>query len=352
MHPESSVIDEHESPAIGTSREMPETDLIGTYLRAIGQTPLLTAEEEKELSNRIQQGDIEARNRLVEANLRLVVHMARSWTRHGVGLFDLIERGNMVLLRAARHFKADKNVRFSTYAAKSLNRTFQQMVETNGRTIDLPHHIPSLIAKYREAVELLRKRTSSEPDFNDVCTHLGFSRTKKMTLSRALNAKISVHPSQSAAQKETIEEMIAAEPAVGDCEREEERRRLHYFLSQLNGDQAAVIRMRYFFDDSNIQSEAGSESHKMTLGPTMAHQRTIMCPLCVITTRDSVATEPTPSVWAVIAVLPVSNRSANTLVSARNRFAKWPERASKTQKPPRRGYWSAAGSVQNLHLKN
>src|SRR4029077_13426159 len=97
-----------------------------TYLREINETPLLSAEEEKELAYRIEDGDSEARDRMVRANLRLVVNIARSYTGKGLGLQDLIEEGNLGLLRAVEGFDPSMNTRFSTYASYWIKQSIKR----------------------------------------------------------------------------------------------------------------------------------------------------------------------------------------------------------------------------------
>src|SRR5204863_6595420 len=122
-----------------------------TYLREINETPLLSADEEKELARRIEDGDSEARDRMVRANLRLVVNIARSYTGKGLGLQDLIEEGNLGLLRAVEGFDPRMNTRFSTYASYWIKQSIKRALVNTAKTIRIPAYMVELLAKWRPA---------------------------------------------------------------------------------------------------------------------------------------------------------------------------------------------------------
>src|SRR6186713_1194959 len=109
-----------------------------TYLREINETALLSAREEKELSNRISDGDNQARDRMVRANLRLVVNIARAYTGKGLPLQDLIEEGNLGLLRAVEGFDPDMDTRFSTYASYWIKQSIKRALVNTAKTIRIP----------------------------------------------------------------------------------------------------------------------------------------------------------------------------------------------------------------------
>src|SRR5919199_4112341 len=120
-----------------------------TYLREINETPLLNAEEEKLLAYRIEEGDSEARDRMVRANLRLVVNIARSYTGKGLGLQDLIEEGNLGLLRAVEGFDPSMNTRFSTYAGYWIKQSIKRALINSGKTIRIPAYMNQLLTEWR-----------------------------------------------------------------------------------------------------------------------------------------------------------------------------------------------------------
>ena len=118
-----------------------------TYLREINETALLSAEEEKELSYRINDGEKEARDQMVRANLRLVVNIARAYTGKGLPLQDLIEEGNLGLLRAVEGFDPDMNTRFSTYASYWIKQSIKRALINSGKTIRIPAYMVELLTK-------------------------------------------------------------------------------------------------------------------------------------------------------------------------------------------------------------
>src|ERR1035438_2541308 len=121
-----------------------------TYLREINETALLSAEEEKQLARRIRdEQDTEARDRMVRANLRLVVNIARSYTGKGLGLQDLIEEGNLGLLRAVEGFDPGMNTRFSTYASYWIKQSIKRALVNTAKTIRIPAYMVELLAKWQ-----------------------------------------------------------------------------------------------------------------------------------------------------------------------------------------------------------
>jgi RNA polymerase primary sigma factor len=117
------------------------------YFEEINRTPLLSAEEERILAERIRNGDMDARNQLVRANLRLVVRIARRYLRRGLSLSDLIEEGNLGLMRAAERYDASKNTRFSTYATFWIRQAITRALTSSSRTVRIPAYMVTLISQ-------------------------------------------------------------------------------------------------------------------------------------------------------------------------------------------------------------
>ena len=127
-----------------------------TYLREINETALLTAREEMELANRIAEADKEARDRMVRATLRLVVNIARGYTGKGLPLQDLIEEGNLGLLRAVEGFDPNMNTRFSTYASYWIKQSIKRALVNSAKTIRIPAYMVELLSKWRRATAKLQ----------------------------------------------------------------------------------------------------------------------------------------------------------------------------------------------------
>ena len=137
-------------------------ELIALYLQEISRIKLLTAEEEQDLARRVQAGDTDAERRLVEANLRLVVKIARRYLRRGLSLLDLIEEGNVGLLHAVRKFQAGRGTRFSTYATWWIRQAVVRALANQARTIRLPVHVELLLVAVPEAAQ--RASPRARPD--------------------------------------------------------------------------------------------------------------------------------------------------------------------------------------------
>ena len=122
-----------------------------TYLREINETALLTAKDEKDLAGRIADGDVRARDHMVRANLRLVVNIARGYTGKGLNLQDLIEEGNLGLLRAVEGFDPAVGTRFSTYASYWIKQSIKRALINSAKTIRIPAYMVELLSKWRRA---------------------------------------------------------------------------------------------------------------------------------------------------------------------------------------------------------
>jgi RNA polymerase sigma factor (sigma-70 family) len=163
---------------LGEKPDSPEAsdrsrELIALYLQEISRVKLLTAEEEQELARRVQAGDPEAERRLVEANLRLVVKIARRYLRRGLSLLDLIEEGNVGLLHAARKFRPDRGTRFSTYATWWIRQAVVRALANQARTIRLPVHVEALLGQYHRHRNALTQKLGRPPTVGEVAAEMG-----------------------------------------------------------------------------------------------------------------------------------------------------------------------------------
>jgi RNA polymerase primary sigma factor len=157
-----------------------------TTLREINETALLTADDEKELSNRISQGDAAARDRMVRANLRLVVNIARGYSGKGLPLQDLIEEGNLGLLRAVEGFDPNMNTRFSTYASYWIKQSIKRALVNSAKTIRIPAYMVELLSKWRRASAKLADELNRTPTPEDIARELGIPRKKLRIVKKAI----------------------------------------------------------------------------------------------------------------------------------------------------------------------
>jgi len=166
----------------GTAVQTP----LETYLREINETPLLNGKEEKELATRIGQGDTRARDQMVRANLRLVVNIARGYSGKGLGLQDLIEEGNLGLLRAVEGFDPAMGTRFSTYASYWIKQSIKRALINTGKTIRIPAYMVELLSKWRRATARLTEELGRSPTPEEVARVLGLAKKKLPIIKKAI----------------------------------------------------------------------------------------------------------------------------------------------------------------------
>ena len=169
---------EKDPAELGEKPDAPEAgdrsrELIALYLQEISRVKLLTPEEEQALARRVQAGDPEAERQLVEANLRLVVKIARRYLYRGLSLLDLIEEGNVGLLHAARKFQPNRGTRFSTYATWWIRQAVVRALANQARTIRLPVHVEALLGQYNRHRNALTQKLGRPPTNAEVAAEMG-----------------------------------------------------------------------------------------------------------------------------------------------------------------------------------
>jgi RNA polymerase primary sigma factor len=164
-------------------------DSLQVYLKEIRDESLLTAAEECALAEAIAHGDKVARSRMIQANLRLVVKIARDYMGRGMALDDLIGEGNIGLIRATEEFQPRFGTRFSTYAAYWIKQAIRHALINTTSTIRLPAHMVGLLTKWRRSERALCRDLGRTPTFNEVASQLGLSETQKSLVAKALQAR-------------------------------------------------------------------------------------------------------------------------------------------------------------------
>src|SRR6516164_9236574 len=189
-------------------RTDPAQTPLATYLRDINEVPLLNADEEKELAFRIQEGDSEARDRMARTNLRLVVNIARSYVGKGLGLQDLIEEGNLGLLRAIKGFDPGMNTRFSTYASYWIKQSIKRGLVNTAKTIRIPAYMVELLAKWRRATAKLQDELDRPPTNEEVARFLGLPKKKLSIIKKAIRVYNSVPQTEQTEAGWSLDEML------------------------------------------------------------------------------------------------------------------------------------------------
>ena len=186
-----------EEPALDTviveeeeAKNTPTIDATRVYFNELGKSKLLTADEEKIYGKRVLKGDEEARRIMIESNLRLVVKISRRYLNRGLPLLDLIEEGNLGLIRAVEKFDPDRGFRFSTYATWWIRQTIERAIMNQTRTIRLPIHVVKEMNVYIKAQRLLTQTLDHEPTAEDIADYLD-KPVKTVSKMLKLNERVS-----------------------------------------------------------------------------------------------------------------------------------------------------------------
>ncbi|MFM8476096.1 MAG: RNA polymerase sigma factor RpoD/SigA [Planctomycetaceae bacterium] len=228
-----------------------------TYLREINQTALLTAQDEKDLSNRISAGDAAARDRMVRANLRLVVNIARGYTGKGLPLQDLIEEGNLGLLRAVEGFDPNMNTRFSTYASYWIKQSIKRALVNSSKTIRIPAYMVELLSKWRRAQAKLTDELNRTPTPEDIAKELGIPRKKLRIVKKAItlyNATPHADPEEGGL---TLGDIVADERLRGpedELINTDNLTQVTRLLDEMDPREATILRMRFGLDNAEPQT--------------------------------------------------------------------------------------------------
>jgi RNA polymerase primary sigma factor len=156
------------------------------YLHEIDRTPLLSAADEQDLARKIKDGDTEARDWMVRANLRLVVSIARGFANRGLGLEDLIAEGNMGLLRAVEGYEPGMNTRFSTYAAYWVRQSIRRGLHMTGRTVRLPVYMTALLTDWRRMAAAMQEELGRAATDGEIAVRLGLGDKKVAAIKKAM----------------------------------------------------------------------------------------------------------------------------------------------------------------------
>ncbi|MFG0332851.1 MAG: RNA polymerase sigma factor RpoD/SigA [Maioricimonas sp. JB049] len=223
-----------------------------TYLREINETALLTADEEKELSYRIRKGDQSARDRMVRANLRLVVNIARGYAGKGLPLQDLIEEGNLGLLRAVEGFDPDMNTRFSTYASYWIKQSIKRALINSAKTIRIPAYMVELLSKWRRATARLQDEFGRTPTAEEVARELELPPKKLKIVKKAIQLYNSTPQSDPDDNSWSLGELIADDRSKGpedELVEDDNLKHVYRMLDEMDPREAVILKMRFGLDD-------------------------------------------------------------------------------------------------------
>ncbi len=224
-----------------------------TYLREINETSLLSADDEHHLAVAIGQGDTEARDRMVRANLRLVVNIARGYTGKGLSLQDLIEEGNLGLLRAVEGFDPAIGTRFSTYASYWIKQSIKRALINTAKTIRIPAYMVELLSKWRRASSRLADELGRTPTPEEVARVLGLPRKKLPIIKKAIRIYNLTPQTDQAEAGWSLGEMVMDERVRTPEEELVENDNLTHVMRKLqtmDPREATVLKMRFGLEDN------------------------------------------------------------------------------------------------------
>ncbi|MCD8053332.1 MAG: RNA polymerase sigma factor RpoD [Lachnospiraceae bacterium] len=241
-------------------REQPEEEAavdgaVQMYLKEIGHVELLSPERERELAEAVRAGDQAAGRELAEANLRLVVSVARRYTGRGMPLLDLIQEGNLGLIRAVEKFEPDMGYKFSTYATWWIRQAITRAIADQGRTIRLPVHMSETMNRTVRAARELAQELRREPTLEELAERLDMTESRLAEILRMTQEPVSlscpVGDEEDSHLGDFIEDEKASEPADAAADRLL-REQLDDAMVSLTPRERKVIRMRFGLDDGRI----------------------------------------------------------------------------------------------------
>ena len=219
-----------------------------TYLREINETALLSADEERDLAIRIGEGDVSARDRMVRANLRLVVNIARGYSGKGLSLQDLIEEGNLGLLRAVEGFDPAMGTRFSTYASYWIKQSIKRALINTGKTIRIPAYMVELLSKWRRASARLTEELDRSPTPEEVARILGLPKKKLPIIKKAIKIYNATPQTDQAEAGWSLGDLVMDERQRTPDDTLVESDSLHHVMQMLQSmdtREATVLKMRF-----------------------------------------------------------------------------------------------------------
>ena len=239
-------------------------DPVRMYLKEIGRVPLLTAEEEVELAKRIEAGDEEARRKLAEANLRLVVSIAKRYVGRGMLFLDLIQEGNLGLLKAVEKFDYRKGFKFSTYATWWIRQAITRAIADQARTIRIPVHMVETINKLIRVSRQLLQELGREPTPAEIAERMGMTEERVREIMKIAQEPVSLETPIGEEEDSHLGDFIEDQDAPAPAEAASFtmlKEQLEDVLDSLTPREEKVLRLRFGLDDGRARTleEVGQE---------------------------------------------------------------------------------------------
>ena len=247
-----TALKQSNAPAGPIPTESLRGDTLQLYLREIGRVKLLTPMEEIALAKRIRKGDKRAREKMITANLRLVVKIARDYEGLGLPLLDLINEGNIGLMKGVERFNPRKGAKLSSYAAWWIKQCIMRALANQSKTIRLPVHVVDKVAHIRKAEVKLREAFDREPTDQEVADHLGLNPRRIQQYRDASRAPISLDAPIGTDEPQRIADVVADPNAAAPFERlvhENDTQLVQQVLATLTPRENKILAMRFGLDD-------------------------------------------------------------------------------------------------------
>ena len=239
-------------------------DPVKIYLKEIGRVPLLSMDEEKQLAERMAQGDTNAKKRLCEANLRLVVSIAKKFVGRGMQFLDLIQEGNLGLLKAVEKFDYNKGFKFSTYATWWIRQAITRAIADQARTIRIPVHMVETITKVKKASSQLLHETGHDPTTEEIAERLEMPVERIQEIIRIAQDPVSLETPIGEEEDSHLGDFIQDDDAPAPADAASLmllKEQLNEVLSTLSDREARVLRLRFGLEDGRARTleEVGKE---------------------------------------------------------------------------------------------
>ena len=255
--------EEQEEEPVLPEGELQLSDPVRMYLKEIGKIPLLSAEEEVEVAKAIAEGDEKARQRLTEANLRLVVSIAKRYVGHGMLLLDLVQEGNLGLIKAVGKFDYTKGYKFSTYATWWIRQAITRAIADQGRTIRIPVHMVDTINRVHRMAHTLVQELGREPSTEEIAARLNMTVSKVEEVLKVAQEPVSLETPIGEEDDSHLGDFIPDEDTTQPAEATSFsmlREQLEAMLATLSPREEQVVRMRFGLLDGRVHTleEVGS----------------------------------------------------------------------------------------------
>lgn len=227
------------------------------YMRDLGKIPLLTPEEEVSLAKRVQKGDLEAREYMIKANLRLVVKIAKDYEGLGLPLLDLINEGNLGLIKGIAKYDPSKGVRFSTYGAFWIKQNIRRAISNHSKTIRLPIHLEEKISKMKEFIDRYKQTNGSEPDDEVLAQELQIPVNKVVLLRESSMSTVSLDAPLGDDGSTSLGDVLGDESIQQPDQRMEQKTMRHILLevlSTLEPREQGILRYRFGLETGEEKS--------------------------------------------------------------------------------------------------